>query len=329
VRREERVGGKIQEIRLTIRAALQDLALPEDRIAQVISALITDDFQVLTEEELMALNLENLSSELREALEADRIDDLLAHADLVRAVDLDRIEALGDDGQLLAGATLAALCDPSEVSYRWINRRLAYALIRSYHHDEKLGFAAMHMMLDDATLSPSFASLPPHESDHDALEQAADIGVAAKPTSAEPRPRPNPRRPHPGKARETAGAGESAGEVPPSSPAGLTRDRRPSRTRPASGASPATDPRSLPADFAHTDLLNTVHETWKRGGFGPTQRRGRSGESAGRPGPATDEHVGSRRRQRRALLSADPRLLRCPIPWCSETMLRSHARREL
>ncbi len=183
VRRKERVGGKVKEVRLTVHEALRELELPDGRVDQVITALLTDQFQVLTDEELEELNLGNLTPELREALKAERIDDLLGDDALVRAVDLDRIEALGDDGQLLAGATLAALCDPSEVSYRWINRRLAYALNRSYHHDEKLGFAALHRMLDEQDVSPSFASLPPHEPDHDALEQAADVGVAAKPAS--------------------------------------------------------------------------------------------------------------------------------------------------
>src|SRR5262249_51966971 len=127
-----------------------------------------------------------LGGERIKALGEDRIEELMGDLEAVRAVDLDRIGNLGDDGQLLAGATLAALCAPSAASFRWINRRLAYALSLSFRHDEKVGFAAVHGMFDTPAVITSLVSLPPVELEKDPLDEAARADAA--PARSKPAP---------------------------------------------------------------------------------------------------------------------------------------------
>src|SRR5262249_23590021 len=95
---------------------------------------------------------------------------------LARPLLLDRIEAMGDDAQLLAGATLAALNDSSPVSFRWINRWLAYALNRSFEFDSMMGLPHLHDMVERGRMilgENVFTSLPPTESEDDVIDEAA------------------------------------------------------------------------------------------------------------------------------------------------------------
>jgi hypothetical protein len=103
-------------------------------------------------------------------------------ATVVRALQLNVIETEGDDAQLLAGATLAAFQAPSAESFRWINRRLAFALNRSHHYDPIMGQTDLHRMYESPPDSRSdLSSLPPREQLKDPLEEARKTGAAVKP----------------------------------------------------------------------------------------------------------------------------------------------------
>jgi hypothetical protein len=88
------------------------------------------------------------------------------------------IDSLGDDAQLLAGATLASFERTSAESFESINRRLAHALDRSYQYDPIMGFAEMHPML--RARRPS-AGLPPTEELDDTQQAAPKTGAAIRP----------------------------------------------------------------------------------------------------------------------------------------------------
>lgn len=180
--------------------------ITDDRISQVVAHLKADEFGKLTPGERTALMLNGLTDEDAEHLKFDRIEFL--PLGVASGLDLDRIDRLGDDGQLLAGATLAALSDPSALAFRWINRRLAYALNRSHQHDPIMGFAAVHGMFDDAP-PPVTTSQHPRERDHDPLEQAAPIGVAAKSTAA--KKVPTAAKKAPATTKGGSGGGKAAG----------------------------------------------------------------------------------------------------------------------
>ena len=123
-------------------------------------------------------------------------------AKVISALQLDVIETEGDDAQLLAGATLAAFQAPSAESFRWINRRLAFALNRSHHYDPIMGQTDLHRMFDS---QPDLSSLPPREQLKDPLEEAPKTGAALRPgqqdtpvptpsaPSSEPTPKPASR----------------------------------------------------------------------------------------------------------------------------------------
>jgi hypothetical protein len=145
------------ERRRSIREALAVLRLPAGRPGEVIDALKNDRFDALTPDERTALGLDDLDPDRVAALQQDRIEAL--PDPLARAVNLDSIAALGDDAQLLAGSTLAAIRDPSPVSFRWINRHLAYALTRSFRRDAWVGQASAHHLVR--------AARPPLEAEKD------------------------------------------------------------------------------------------------------------------------------------------------------------------
>ena len=89
--------------------------------------------------------------------EADELVALSICKALVEGPDFDgtdgddpvTIAAMGDDAQLLAGATLAAFTKSSAGSFASINRRLARALDRSFQSDPLMGYADMHPILRD------------------------------------------------------------------------------------------------------------------------------------------------------------------------------------
>jgi hypothetical protein len=157
------------------------LGLDDAQTETLLAKLRADRFDNLSDEERTVLNLEQLDSASIAALQADRIEEI-RDANVMQVLGLGRIETLGDDGQLLAGAALAALSDPTDGAYRWINRRLAWALNRSHQHDSIMGFAEVHRMFRSSTTY----SQPPREAASDILEQAADVGVGASPHASPP-----------------------------------------------------------------------------------------------------------------------------------------------
>jgi hypothetical protein len=155
------------------------LGLDDAQTETLLAKLREDRFDNLSEEERIVLDLQQLDESAIAALRADRIEEI-RDAGVMQVLGLGRIESLGDDGQLLAGAALAALSDSTDGAYRWINRRLASALNRSHRHDSIMGFAEIHHMFrGDTTYSQ-----PPHEVETDTLEQAVDVGVGARPHAA-------------------------------------------------------------------------------------------------------------------------------------------------
>lgn len=173
-------GGR--KTRSPVADALKHLRLPHDpaTVAGVEKAIKGYRFDALSPEQAIPLQLgpRALTADLRAALLEDRVeafagDRLPSRVDPAQATGLDLIASLGDDGQLLAGATLAAVCDPTPESLRWINQRLTYALARSFEHDELLGPGSLH---------PMFVSIPPTEVTSDPLEQASATGVATPPS---------------------------------------------------------------------------------------------------------------------------------------------------
>lgn len=161
------------------RRIMDDARFTGPRMDEILAKLRDDRFADLDDDERAGLGLAGLDAAQAAALQADRIEEVRDPA-TVRALGLDRIETLGDDGQLLAGAALAALGDPSPGAYRWINRRLAAALNRSHRHDSIMGFAEVHRMFRD----PTGHTQPPREVEKDVLEQAVAAGAAAKPHPA-------------------------------------------------------------------------------------------------------------------------------------------------
>ena len=160
----------------TVRRDLKDaLAVDDSHINEILEKLRDDRFTDLSEDERTALGLLRLDAAAIAALQADRIEEI-RDADVMQVLGLGRIETLGDDGQLLAGAALAALSDPTLGAYRWINRRLASALNRSHRHDSIMGFAEVHHMFGGATTF----SQPPHDAKPEILEKAGIVGVGAK-----------------------------------------------------------------------------------------------------------------------------------------------------
>jgi hypothetical protein len=147
------------------------------RTAQVVDLLRNDRLDQLNDADRAALGLTAALATgmgaILAALGADRIEDPVL-ADLIRPLQLDRIAEMGDDAQLLAGATLAALCDSSPVALRWINRRLAWALSRSYDNDELMGPVHLHAMVDSIHLGEIDAGTAAEEAEPDNLEAASD-----------------------------------------------------------------------------------------------------------------------------------------------------------
>ena len=188
-----------EEFALAIRAALLDrplihpaeddaearreiigvLALTGPQLDEIIAKLRADRFADLTADERAGLGFPQLDDAQAEALQADRIEEVRDPA-TSRILGLDRIATLGDDGQLLAGAALAALSDPAPEAYRWINRRLAAALNRSHRHDSIMGCAEVHRMFR----GPTGHTQPPREVEKDVLEQAVDTGAGVKTLAA-------------------------------------------------------------------------------------------------------------------------------------------------
>jgi hypothetical protein len=153
-----RPGADGTEEKVAIPAALQAAGASPERVAQVIDLLRNDQFDQLQDAELTALGLsalldKNAKESFLAALKANRIEDLAPG--LIRPLQLDRIAEMGDDAQLLAGATLAALHDSSPDSFRWINRRLAWALNRSYDNDSLMGPVHLHAMIDRHSNPPA------------------------------------------------------------------------------------------------------------------------------------------------------------------------------
>ena len=170
---------------ITLSEALKELETSKARQDEIVEALRADRFEELTDDERTVLRLERLKGEVLDNLRAERIEAL--PDDVAAAVDLGRVDAMGDDGQLIAGATLATLSQPTPDAWRWINRRLAYALNRSHRHDAIMGFASVHGMFDDTVGQPSArtvdpvrgippvtTSLPGREQSRDALDEASN-----------------------------------------------------------------------------------------------------------------------------------------------------------
>jgi hypothetical protein len=115
----------------------------------------------------------------------ERVAILVSDAFLVPGGDPLAVKNLGDDAQLLAGATLAVLEDPSR--YDAINFALETALDESYRRDPVLGFAFAHPMFQlEAEPVP-----PDAQPESDPRTGTQDTGVGAPPTpvpaDAEPR----------------------------------------------------------------------------------------------------------------------------------------------
>jgi hypothetical protein len=126
-----------------------------------------------------------------------------------------KIDRLGDDAQLLAGATLAALTQPpnSKSSFEWyrsINQDLAAALDFSYRGDPIMGQGELHRLLSESESEMvSLTSLPPAEQETDVLQQATPTGAAAKRA-----PTPTPKKSQSsGRSRSSASPGGSRGKA--------------------------------------------------------------------------------------------------------------------
>jgi hypothetical protein len=118
--------------------------------------------------------------------EADELVALSICKALVEAPDVEEsndddpvtIAAMGDDAQLLAGATLAAFAKSSAGSFAAINRRLARALDRSFMSDPLMGYAEMHPMLRDRA---PLGGRPLSDLIDDARAAAPKTGAALEP----------------------------------------------------------------------------------------------------------------------------------------------------
>jgi hypothetical protein len=103
-------------------------------------------------------------------VESDCVEALLVNEtalQLMEPLEMNAIFGMGDDAQLVAGATLAALITPSSDSLRWINQRLAFALIKSFNRDKVVGAAEMHLLIDRVPSSVRTATFqPPDPSTH-------------------------------------------------------------------------------------------------------------------------------------------------------------------
>jgi hypothetical protein len=178
-----------------------------ERAAVVVDLLRNDRLDQLNDADRAALDLTvplaTGSEAILAALAADRIEDP-ALGDLIRPLQLDRIAEMGDDAQLLAGATLAALYDSSPIAFRWINRRLAWALSRSYDHDELMGPVHLHAMVDSIhplgaidAADTDGAGTAAAEAEPDNLEAASDAdtpSVAAAPRRKRARSSSRPKK---------------------------------------------------------------------------------------------------------------------------------------
>lgn len=101
-----------------------------------------------------------------------------------------RVVDMGNDSQLLAGATLALLENPH--SYRRVNEALAVALDHSFQRDPIMGFARPHLLAPNrAPGTPGTSPVP-----DDPAEAAPKTGVGEPPGPAGPphRGRPPPAR---------------------------------------------------------------------------------------------------------------------------------------
>jgi hypothetical protein len=183
VRREE--TGVVRFI--SIESALKEIDADPVRIKKVIEHLQNDRFGELKSAELTTLGLHaatkpDVKAQLLQALADDRVEDV--PASLLGPLHLDRIESMGDDAHLIAGATLAALNDGAELEYRWVNRRLARALTKSFERDAIMGLAHVHQMVDreDDAEDAGLQSLPPAEPPDDPIVRASKVGVGAPPT---------------------------------------------------------------------------------------------------------------------------------------------------
>jgi hypothetical protein len=96
------------------------------------------------------------------------------------------VKNLGDDAQLLAGATLALLQEPA--LYDQINLALAGALDESHRRDSIMGYAFTHPMFELGAEPPPPDAQP--ESDPRAGRQEAGVGAPPLPKLAEPEPPP-------------------------------------------------------------------------------------------------------------------------------------------
>jgi hypothetical protein len=94
-----------------------------------------------------------------------------------RARESDRVQVMGDDAQLLAGATLALLEDPA--AYSDVNQMLADALTASFETDPVVGFPLYHRMFGASPSPPP----PPDSTEQDDPRDAAPKhpGPAVKP----------------------------------------------------------------------------------------------------------------------------------------------------
>jgi hypothetical protein len=111
----------------------------------------------------------------------ERIALLIADTLLQAGGDAEAAKNLGDDAQLLAGATLAVLKEPA--LYEPINFALAVALDESYRRDSVLGYAFVHPMFELEPIPVPPDSQP--ESDPRAGPQETGIGAPPTPQPAE------------------------------------------------------------------------------------------------------------------------------------------------
>ncbi|HEY9404979.1 MAG TPA: hypothetical protein VIQ24_20170 [Pyrinomonadaceae bacterium] len=116
----------------------------------------------------------------------ERVTAIIAGKFVKNLGDVQAVKNLGDDAQVLAGATLALLKAPA--LYDQINSALAGALDESHRRDSIMGYAFTHPMFE-LEIDPAPPDSQP-ESDPRAGPQEAGVGAPPLPVPAEPEPPP-------------------------------------------------------------------------------------------------------------------------------------------